>query len=318
MDLITVTQAITQAISIGLIMTSDLVTFNLYDYLDDVKEIISKSRFRQYPIVDNTQRVVGMISRYHLLNAVKKRVILVDHNEMSQSIEGVETADIIEIIDHHRLGDITTDLPVYFRNEICGSCSTIISELFEEYDVVIPADYAGLMVSAIISDTLNFHSPTSTKKDYNQAVKLAKIADVDLEELGEEIMTISASLESKNASEIVNTDIKEFNISSYKLAVGQVNVLTREDLVTVHEEVIAYMDSYCLAHRLDMVAMMFSLIDGSGSYLLTVGRDSGLLLEAFSKYIVQEKEFIFLPDIISRKQQVLPIISKHLQTIKNQ
>jgi len=317
MDLITVTQAITQSISIGLIMTSDLVTFNLYDYLEDVREIISKSRYRQYPIVDNNQRVVGMISRYHLFNAMKKKVILVDHNEMSQSIDGIETAEIVEIIDHHRLGDITTDLPVYFRNEICGSCSTIISELYQEYGIEIPANYAGLMVSAIISDTLNFHSPTSTKKDYNQAVKLSTICGIDLVELGDSILHISASLKSKNASEIVNTDIKEFNISSYKLALGQVNILIKEDLLSVKDQVTSYMDSYCLAHRLDMVSMMFSLIDGSGSYIVVVGREGNLFMDAFNSYIQKDGQLAFLPNIISRKQQVIPIISKHLQTLRN-
>lgn len=315
-DLISVTQSITQAIPIGLVMTEKLITFNLYDYLEDVIEIITKSRFRQYPIVDNNHRIVGFISRYHLFNASKKQVILVDHNELSQSIEGIETADIIEIIDHHRLGDISTDLPVYFRNEICGSSSTIISELFEEKGVAIPKDYAGLMLSAIISDTMNFHSPTCTDKDYHQAVKLAGISGQNLEELGETLMKISASLESKNADEIVNTDIKEFKINSYKLAIGQVNIQNKNDLLKVKESVASYMDSYGLANRLDMVCMLFSLIDGSGSYLVVVGRDGNLLIEAFSAYQQEDGELLFLPSIVSRKQQVIPIIAKYLQAHK--
>lgn len=316
-DLISVTQAITQAIPIGFIMTENLVTFGMFDYLDDVREIISKSRFRQYPIVDSNQRVVGMLSRYHFLNSVRKKVILVDHNELSQSVEGIEEAEILEIIDHHRLGDISTDLPVYFRNEICGSSSTIISELFEENSIVIPKDYAGLMVSAIISDTINFHSPTCTPKDHLQAKKLAEIADLDLEELGKSILEVSASLTSKTAGEIVNTDIKEFNISSFKLAVGQVNILNKSDVSQVKQQVNPYLESYCLANRLDIALMVFSLTDGSGSYILAVGREVNYLWEAFDSILVKEDDLDFLPAIVSRKQQIIPLLSKYLQSIRN-
>jgi len=316
-DLITITQSITQAIPIGLVMTREMVTFNIYDYIEDVKEIIAQSRYRQYPIVDNNYRIVGMMSRYHLFNLTKKKVILVDHNEISQSIEGIEEAEVVEIIDHHRLGDITTDLPVYFRNEICGSSSTIISKLFEEYKVEIPPDHAGLMLSAIISDTMNFNSPTCIDQDRIQAEKLAEIAQVDINELGNSILAISASLKTKTTAEIIHNDIKEFNINSYKIAIGQVNIMSVEDLKTVREEVVEYMESHCLTNRLDIMAMLFSLIDGSGSYLLAVGKDSQHLNEAFKKYSKTENKLTFLPGIISRKQQVIPIVSQHLQTIKN-
>jgi len=258
-----------------------------------------------------------MIARFHLLNATKKKVILVDHNELSQSVEGIEEAEILEIIDHHRLGDIRTELPVYFRNEICGSSSTIISELFQEQGVEIPSQYAGLMLSAIISDTINFHSPTCTPKDYKQAQMLAEIAGVSLQELGESILKVSASLKSKDASEIVNNDIKEFNINSYKLAIGQVNILSIKDLAEVEKAVLSYMDSYYLANRLDSVLMLFSLIDGSGSYVLVAEREDNLVTAAFSSYITEEQGYNFLPNIMSRKQQVIPLLSKHLQTLRN-
>ena len=258
-----------------------------------------------------------MMSRYHLLNATKKKVILVDHNELSQSIEGITEAEILEIIDHHRLGDISTDLPVFFRNEICGSTSTIVSELFEQNNIPIPKEYAGLMLSAIISDTLNFHSPTCTPKDFTQATKLAEIADVDMGELGSSILSISASLKSKDASEIVNNDIKEFNINSYRLAIGQINIMSIEDLSVIKKEVKSYMESYGLANRLDIVVMLFSLISGKGSYLMMVGRDAHLLKDAFETYVINEDGFDFLPNIMSRKQQVIPIVSKHLQSLRN-
>lgn len=317
LDLIGVAQTITQAIPTGFIMASDLITFNIYDYLDDVKEEIIKSRFRQYPVIDNNRRLVGMISRYHLLNAARKKVILVDHNETAQSVDGVLEAEILEIIDHHRLGDIQTDLPVYFRNEICGSSCTIISELYEEAEKEIPKDYAGLMLSAIISDTMNFHSPTCTKKDHRQAEKLAIISGESLDDLGFSILEISASLKTKSASEIVNNDIKEFNIASYKVAVGQINILSKEDIVSVRQQVSLYMDSYCLANRLDLVAMLYSLIDGGGSYLMVVGREGQLFIDAFEAIKIADGPLVFLPNIISRKQQVIPIISKYLQVVKN-
>ncbi len=317
LDLIGVAQTITQAIPIGHIMTSDLISFNLYDYLDDVKEEIIKSRFRQYPVIDNQHRIVGLISRYHLLNATKKKIILIDHNEKSQSIEGVEEAEVIEIIDHHRLGDIQTDLPVFFRNEICGSSCTIVSGLYEENGIEIDKANAGIMLSAIISDTMNFKSPTCTKKDHLQAEKLSKICGVEVEALAQLILNISASLKGKSASEIVNNDIKTFNISSYRVGIGQVNIQSRDDITDVKRVVSTYMDSYCLANRLDLVAMLFSLVDGSGSYLMIVGKQAHLFTDAFAKNIVLEDELLFLPKIISRKQQVIPMLSKYLQVLKN-
>ncbi|MFV0255750.1 MAG: putative manganese-dependent inorganic diphosphatase, partial [Erysipelotrichaceae bacterium] len=161
-DLIAVASNIASAISCVDIMTNKKIeTFSLYDYVDDVKERINKSRHRAYPVIDRENRIMGFISRYHVLNARKKKIILLDHQEINQSIEGVKDADVLEIIDHHKLGDLKTNAPVYFRNEICGATATIIAGLFEEYQVEIPTNYASLLLSAIISDTMNFHSPTT-------------------------------------------------------------------------------------------------------------------------------------------------------------
>ena len=172
------------ATSIDQIMTTDLITFQYDDYVDDVKAIINKSRFRSYPILDKRNNVVGTISRYHVLRHTNRNLILVDHNEFSQSIEGAEEANILEIIDHHRLGGIKTATPVYFRNEETGCCATIISKIFQEKNVRIPKDLAGLLCCAIISDTVNFKSVTCTKDDIDQANYLAELAKLDLEEIG--------------------------------------------------------------------------------------------------------------------------------------
>jgi manganese-dependent inorganic pyrophosphatase len=314
LDLMSVATSITQAIPIGLLMTTNLIIFNLYDYLEDVKDKIKQSRFRAYPIVDNNGRLLGTISRYHLLNHQRKQIILVDHNEMAQSIEGLEEAEILEIIDHHKLGDIQTNTPIFFRNEICGCSSTIISRLYEEYQVAISPKMAGLMLSAIISDTMNFHSPTCTKKDIEQAKKLALICGEDLEALAQDLLTAGASLRTKTASEIVNNDIKQFQISSYRLALGQINVMQVSDLEGVSQQVMNYMDSYALANRLDMVVMLFSLINAKGSYALVIGKEAHLFLEAFKNELeINDQGFYFIPEMISRKKQIIPLLSNYLQ-----
>jgi len=313
-DLMSVATSITQAIPIGLLMTTNLIIFNLYDYLEDVKDKIKLSRFRAYPIVDNNGRLLGTMSRYHLLNHQRKQIILVDHNEVSQSIEGIEEAEILEIIDHHKLGDIQTNSPIFFRNEICGCSSTIISRLYEEYQVPISPKMAGLMLSAIISDTMYFHSPTCTKKDIEQAKKLAMICGESLDELAQELLSAGASLKTKTASEIVNNDIKQFQISSYRLALGQINILKSDDLYDVAGSVTNYMDSYALANRLDLVVMLFSLINAKGSYALVVGKEAHLFLEAFKNELVADDHgFYFIPEMISRKKQIIPLLSNYLQ-----
>lgn len=317
LDIFTSSQLITQSIPIYLIMTTDLVTFNYYDYLDDVKAIIPKSRYRSYPVVDTNNELKGLISRYHLWGHDRRQIILVDHNEISQSIDGIEQADVIEIVDHHRIGDIQTTTPVMFRNEIVGSCATIIAKMYWENDIKIEKKIAGLLCAAIISDTMHFNSPTCTKEDRKIAAKLAKIADLDLEEFSHEIYLASASLAGKTISEIVHTDLKEFNIDSYRIAVGQINIVDPDSIHSIREEILEYMESLCISNRYDLSIIVFTDIKEKGSYFLWAGKEKHLFDLAFSNQIQEKNGLTFAENMLSRKQQFIPILAKAVSNYKN-
>ena len=201
--------------------TEDLVSFHLDDYIDDVREEVLKSRYRCYPVLDENDRVVGTLSRYHLLRPRRKRVVLVDHNERAQAVPGLDQAEILEIIDHHRLADIQTAQPVRMRNEPVGSTNTIIAGMYQEYGVMPSPSMAGLIASAILSDTVIFKSPTCTKRDIDMAERMARIAKVSLEALGQELFSASGS-DNKSAEELFMADFKEFHIAEQKLGVSQI------------------------------------------------------------------------------------------------
>lgn len=301
------------ATSIDEIMTKDLITFQYDDYVDDVKTVINKSRFRSYPILDKRNNVVGTISRYHVLRHTNRNLILVDHNEFSQSIEGAEEANILEIIDHHRLGGIKTATPVYFRNEETGCCATIISKIFQEKNVRIPKDLAGLLCCAIISDTVNFKSVTCTKDDIDQANYLADLAKLDLEEIGPRILAAGAKMEDKSCDFIFRNDLKQFEINKNKVSIGQCNIVDYESIEPLKEQMQQIMKNYASDSNSNIVIMVFSLIDGTGSYILAEGPDTHKLENVFKKKGEYVDEFIFLKKIISRKQQLIPMISDILE-----
>ncbi|MEZ4510135.1 MAG: putative manganese-dependent inorganic diphosphatase, partial [Eubacteriales bacterium] len=202
----------------------NLVSFHLSDYLDDVRETTLKSRFRSYPILDETDHVVGTLSRFHLLRPKRKRVVLVDHNELHQSVPGLEQAEILEIIDHHRLAEVETDAPVYVRNEPVGSTCTIITSMFFERGVMPSKKLAGLLAAAIVSDTIVFKSPTSTLVDRAMAERMAKIAGLSLETLGQEIFSISPT-DAQNLEALYFTDFKQFQIAGHSLGISQITSL---------------------------------------------------------------------------------------------
>jgi manganese-dependent inorganic pyrophosphatase len=200
--------------------TKDLTCFHLNDRVDDVREEVLKHRESCYPILDEHDCVVGVLTRYHLLRPRRKRVVLVDHNEAAQSVPGLEEAEILEIIDHHRLADIQTSNPIYVRNEPVGSTNTIIASMFQDRGLMPSAKMAGMMAAAIISDTVMFKSPTCTERDRRTAERMARIANVSLEELGRDIF--SASMGNQTASDLLFTDYKEFHIAGHDLAVAQI------------------------------------------------------------------------------------------------
>ena len=285
--------------------TVNLVCFDLYDYIDDVKEVVLKSRFRCYPVLDENDHVVGTLSRYHLLRPRRKRVVLVDHNEMSQAVSGLEQAEILEIIDHHRLADIQTSQPVRMRNEPVGSTTTIITGMFQEHGVMPSPNMAGLMAAAILADTVMFKSPTCTPRDIAMAERLAHIAHISLEELGRDLFSADAT-EHKSAGELLRSDFKEFHIAGQVLGVGQITCIDSLKMLERKEEFLTVMQRAQKEHGYDMTILMFTDVLKEGSQLLFVGNDD-TIRRAFD--VEPKDNTLFLPGVMSRKKQIIPMLT---------
>ena len=279
----------------------DLVCFHLDDYIDDVRNTVLESRFRAYPILDEEERVVGTLSRYHLLRPRRKQVILMDHNEKAQSVPGLDQAEILEIIDHHRLADIQTKNPIIVRNEPVGSTTTIVAGMYQDKGLMPTAKMAGLMAAAIVSDTVMFKSPTCTQRDIDVANRMARIANISLQELGQVIFSASAGGD-KSAEEIFRTDYKEFHIAGHDLAVSQVTCMDSDRLLQRKEEFLRLMRDIRREKKFDMVILMITDVLLEGTQLLFVGdRDS--IRQAFGAADAGEAEDVmFLPKIMSREK----------------
>ena len=284
--------------------TEELQAFHLTDFVDDVREIVLKSRHRSYPILDENEHVVGTLSRYHLLRPRRKRVVLVDHNELAQAVPGLEQAEILEIIDHHRLADIQTTQPIRVRNEPVGSTTTIITNMYQEHGVMPSPNMAGLMAAAILSDTVMFKSPTCTKRDIAMAERLARIAKVSLSDLGRELF--SGSNDSRSAEELLRSDFKEFHISEQVLGVGQVTCIDSQKLMERKDELLDAMRAAQKANSYDMVILMLTDVLQEGSQLLYIGSDDTIR----NAFAVEPKDnMVFLPGVMSRKKQVIPMLT---------
>lgn len=284
--------------------TGDIICFHLTDYLDDVRELMLKSRYRCYPVLDENDHVVGTLSRFHLLRPKRKRVVLVDHNEAAQSVHGLDQVDILEIIDHHRLADIQTGQPISVRNEPVGSTNTIITSMYQEHGVTPSPKMAGLMAAAILSDTVMFKSPTCTKKDIAMAERLARIARISLKDLGRELF--SSTSDGKSAEELLGTDYKEFHISGQTIGVGQITCVDSSKLVERRDEFIAAMEKVKQNSNCDLVILMITDVLLDGSHIFYVGSDD-VMQEAFST--VPKDKHMFLPKVMSRKKQIIPMLT---------
>ena len=284
--------------------TEGLISFHLDDYIDDVREVVLKSRYRCYPVLDENEKVVGTLSRYHLLKPRRKRVVLVDHNELSQTVPGIDQAEILGIIDHHRLADIQTRQPITVRNEPVGSTNTIITSMYQEHGVTPSPHMAGLMAAAILSDTVMFKSPTCTKRDIAMAERLARIAKVSLSDLGRELF--SGSNDSRSAEELLRSDFKEFHISEQVLGVGQVTCIDSQKLMERKDELLDAMRAAQKANSYDMVILMLTDVLQEGSQLLYIGSDDTIR----NAFAVEPKDnMVFLPGVMSRKKQVIPMLT---------
>ena len=285
--------------------TTDLEAFHLTDFLDDVKEVVLKSRHRSYPILDENDKVVGTLSRYHLIKPRRKRVVLVDHNEAAQSVPGLEQAEIIEIVDHHRLADIQTGAPIYFRNEPVGSTATIISKMYQERGLMPPAKLAGLIAAAIVADTVMFKSPTSTAVDRRMADRMARIANVSLDELGKLIFSASIS-DDKPADTLLFTDFKDFHIAGHDFGVSQITCVDSARMMQRKDEFLAVMQKAKQARGYTLMILMLTDVLLEGTQLLYLG-DEDIITQAFG---VQLKDHTcFLPGVVSRKKQVIPMLT---------
>lgn len=304
-DTYAVARLINQSIPIRQFMkTEELVTFNLNDYVDDIREVMVKKRFRNFPVIDDNNSIIGMLSRASLINSQRKQVILVDHNECSQAVEGLEEAEILEIIDHHRIGDIETIGPVYFRNQPLGCTATIIFNIYKENNVEISRQIAGLLCSAILSDTLAFKSPTCTAMDRAVAESLAHAAGLDMEEFAIAMFRAGSNLSEKSAEELFYQDFKQFKMGELELGVGQVNSLDSNELKEVRGRILDYMNKVYKDKRFDMVLFMLTDIANERTELLFTGSNTELISKAFEGE--HGKNSIMLPGVVSRKKQVIP------------
>ena len=281
--------------------------FHLDDYLDDVKGAVLKSRFRAYPILDDEEHVVGTLGRYHLIRPKRKKVVLVDHNEAFQSVPGLNQAEIVAIIDHHRLGDIQTGNPIFVRNEPLGSTATILANMYQENGVMPSQKMAGLLASAIISDTVMFKSPTCTETDRIIAERMAHIANISLDAIGGKIFTTSSM--DKPLEETLFTDFKDFSVSEKKIGIGQITTLNSDDFICQKEEILKTMGQKKADGAYDLIMVMITDVLKSGSTLFFLG-DEEIIQNAYG--VEPADNEVFLPGVMSRKKQIVPKLTEAL------
>ena len=312
-DTFTAARLINQSMPIKYFMTKkNLIQFDLEDYVDDVKDVMSKVRHRDFPIVDEENNYVGMVSRRYLLNTQKKQIILVDHNEKTQAVDGIAGAEILEIIDHHRLGSLETISPVFFRNQPLGCTSTIIFQMYQEKDVEISKKTAGILCAAIISDTLMFRSPTCTDADRAAAEKLANIAGIDIEILAKNMFQAGSDFNRKTPEEIFYQDFKTFSAGKYEFGVAQLSAMSREELDTVRGKLKDFIEMVLSERKLDMVFVMLTDILEESTLLLSAGEDAdGMIRQAFS--VRREADGCLLKGVVSRKKQLIPALIGAMQ-----
>ncbi|MCD7819944.1 MAG: putative manganese-dependent inorganic diphosphatase [Lachnospiraceae bacterium] len=316
LDTYAVARLINQSMPVEFFMQkeSNLLTFHLSDYTDSIRDIMSKKRYRDFPILDKGGYYVGMISRRNLLGVRKRGLILVDHNEVSQSVENVLDAEIMEIIDHHRLGTLETINPVYFRNQPVGCTCTIIYQMFRENCVEIPPDIAGLMCSAIISDTLIFRSPTCTPMDIEAARALASIAEIECEEFAKKMFAVGSDLATKTPEEICYQDFKTFELGDMNVGVGQITSMSAEELQNIKERIVPFLDNLIAKKEVDMVCFMLTNIIEEGTELICCGRDVSDIIEtAFHESL--ENGCVYLKGVVSRKKQLVPSLMTGISQI---
>jgi manganese-dependent inorganic pyrophosphatase len=312
-DTYTAARLINQSMPIKFFMRQEqLVTFETEEYIDEVREIMSKEKHRDFPVLDEDGKYIGMISRRNLLNMKKKQLILVDHNEKTQAVDGIGGADILEIIDHHRIGSLETMSPVFFRNQPLGCTATIIYQMYQEQKVAIDKKVAGLLCSAILSDTLMYRSPTCTPLDKAVAEELAQIADINIEEHAKAMFQAGSDFGSKTPEEIFYQDFKTFSQDGVEFGVGQLSAMTQEELEQVRDKLLPYLRDVLVERKIEMVFVMLTNIIEETTYLICAGEKADDLVEK-AYHVHKEGDYHVLKGVVSRKKQLIPMFMSAMQ-----
>lgn len=292
----------------------DIMMFSEEDYLNDCKEDIEQSKHSKFPIISKDKKYLGLLSRNHLINPQRKKVILVDHNEMNQSAEGLDEAEILEVIDHHKIGDIKTSIPIIFRNMPVGSSNTIIFGMYKENNIEIKKEIAGLMLSGIISDTLLFKSPTTTDRDRMAVEELSKIVDIDLHKYAMEMFKAGTSLEGYTMEEILFQDFKKFNLVYKNVGISQVFTLDINQIMNKKEEFIKLIDDMTVDKDYFIIIMAVTDIVNEGSYIFYTSNKERLVRGIFEEENVFQG--IYVDKCVSRKKQIVPRVINALKLIR--
>lgn len=316
LDTYSCAKLINQAVPVRHIMRKDnIITFNLHDLVSDVKNAVSKLRIRYFPIMDDDNKYIGMISQRNLLNIERRKVILVDHNEKGQAVDGIRTGEVIEVIDHHRIDSIETLNPIYFRNQPLGCTATIISMMYRENNKSISPTIAGLLCSAIISDTLMFRSPTCTPADESAARFLAQIAEIDIEKYAQAMFNAGSKLGKKTADEIFHIDCKQFKAEGVSLTVSQVTSVSAKELEKTKAKMLPYMENLLPNSGMDMLFMMLTNIIEESTELLFVGSNSKSVVQTAFE-VEPSDSSVILKGVVSRKKQVLSPLINAIETLQ--
>lgn len=315
-DSFTASRLLLQSVPVGYVMaTENLISFSKDELVEDIKDVMAETRYNSYPVTDDEGKVIGTVSRYHLISNHKKKVIQVDHNERGQSVDGLDEAEVLEIIDHHRVADIQTSNPIYFRNEPIGSSSSIVAKCYFEKRITPSKEAAGLLCGAIISDTLLFKSPTCTEQDKEICLKLAEIAGIEsVENFAKEMFKAGTSLQGKTVSEIFHQDFKPFNMGETKVGVAQVNTMDIDGFMPLKDEMLEYMSSEAKSKGYDVVMLLLTDILTEGSQVLVAGERPDYVEKTFN--VELKDSMAFLPGVLSRKKQVIPPLTAVVNSMK--
>jgi manganese-dependent inorganic pyrophosphatase len=278
--------------------------FTTYETIDDVRDNMLTSKYRRFPVVDENGMIKGAISRSDLANVNKKKVILVDHNERGQSIQGIEDLEILEIIDHHRVADVLTISPLYFRVEPVGCTCTIVAKMYEENEITIPKEMAALMLSAIISDTLLFNSPTCTETDKEVAQRLAVISELDPKIYGMKMIAMGSMLSDESPSQVLNQDRKKFMFGQYKVTIAQMNTGDFDGFFKIFIKTVEEMERICKDDGFDLFVLLVTDVVVGGTEIIAVGEAKWIVDNAFGMESFEQSRF--LPGVFSRKKQIVP------------